>query len=332
MKKLLYVIVGLLALYIILCLFGPAETKVERSIEIDAPAELVKAKIPDLKFFHDHWSPWTEKDPKMKVTYTGETGEEGSSMAWVSNVKEVGKGSMTYNYTHGDTVMQTLHFDDYGDSKVYHVVKANGNKSKVTWIMQSKNPFMARAMMLFMNMDKMIGPDFEKGLKSLKLAIETMGTAPETDFDINEISWEPKTYFGKKEKLSFDKMQAFFGDTYGKLMKSLEKSKITPIGAPKAIYFSFDEKTMVSEVAAVMELAKNAKLADFDQFETPGGKVLHIAYYGAYENSAAAHYAMDAYMKANGLTQVSVIEEYVTDPMTEKDPNKWLTNIYYVVK
>lgn len=51
-----------------------------------------------------------------------------------------------------------------------------------------------------------------------------------------------------------------------------------------------------------------------------------------YEKSGDAHYAIIAYIKKNGLTQGVELEEYVTDPMTKKDPAKWLTNIFYVVK
>lgn len=51
-----------------------------------------------------------------------------------------------------------------------------------------------------------------------------------------------------------------------------------------------------------------------------------------FEKGLRAHYAMDAYMKEKGLMQSVVVEEYITDPMTEKDPAKWLTKIYYVVK
>lgn len=329
MKKILYVILGIIVLYLILCLAGPSVVKVERSIDVNASAETVKSKIPDLKFFHDKWSPWTEKDPKMKVTYTGETGAEGSSMAWVSNNKDVGKGSMTYLYTHGDTVMQTLHFDDYGDSKVYQVVTPKGEGANVKWVMESKTPFIGRAVMLFMNMDKMIGPDFDKGLKKLKFAMENK----ESKYDVHEMSWDAKVYYGKKDKLAFDKISGFLGETYGKIGEELSKQKMMPVSAPKAIYFSFDEATMVADVAAVMEVKQGTKLeGGLTKFETPAGKVLHIAYYGPYEKSGEAHYAMDAYMKEHNLTQVSVIEEYVTDPMTEKDPAKWLTNIYYIVK
>lgn len=328
MKKILYVILGLVVIYLVLCLIGPAHVKIQRSIEINASADVVKAKIPDMKFFHEQWSPWTEKDPGMKVTYQGETGAEGSSMAWVSNHKEVGKGSMTYRYTRGDTVMMTLHFDDYGDSKVYHIVAPKGEKCTVTWTMESETPFLGRAVMLFMNMDKMVGPDFEKGLNKLKTAIESNPSG----YDIHEMTWEAKTYYGERTMLAYDKISAFMGATYGKIGSALGAKKIEPMGAPKAIYFSFDESTMMADFAPVMEVSNGTYIKGLTKFETPAGKVLHLAYYGPYDGSIAAHHAMDDYTKKHNLTTVTVMEEYVTDPMTEKDASKWLTNIYYFVK
>ncbi len=332
MKKILYILIGLVALYLILCCFGASEMKVERSIDINASADLVRSKIPDHKLFHESWSPWTEKDPGMKVTYTGEPGVAGSSMAWESKEKEVGVGSMTYNYTHGDTVSQTLHFDGQGDSQIYHIVTADGSNCKVTWGMYGKTPFLFRAMMLFMNMDKMLGPDFEKGLLKLKSTMEGMASAPAVTYNVQESQWDAKTFYGVKEKLEFSAVAAFFGNSYAKIGEALGKAKAQPIGMPKAIYFSFDEKTMVTEVAAVMEVANGTKLDGVEKFETPAGKVLKIEYFGSYEKSAAAHYTMDAYMKEKGLTQTFVLEEYITDPMTEKDTAKWQTDIYYLVK
>ncbi len=333
MKKVLYVILGLGILYLILCFVGPSQIRVERSIEIDSPADVIKMKLADYKFFHEAWSPWTEKDPGMKKTYSGDAGTIGHKLSWESDSAEVGKGSMTYNYTSGDTVMHTLYFDGQGDAKIYHLVSPGANGSKVTWVMDNKIPLMARAMMLFMNMDKMLGPDFEKGLGKLKTAIESMPAAqPTANYQVKEMNWEAKTFYGIRGKMEFMKMAAFFGESYGKIGQAIGKAKATPIGAPKAIYFSFDEKTMVGDLAAVMEFANGTKLAGLEKWETPAGKVLLIEYYGSYDKSGNAHYAMDAYMKEKGYTQGTVLEEYVTDPMSEKDTAKWLTNIFYMVK
>ncbi len=332
-KKILYVLGGLVALYLILCVFGPGQMKVERSIDINSSPDAIKAHLADYHFFHEKWSPWTEKDPGMKTTYTGEVDAEGHSVAWESNVKEVGHGSMTYKGTHGDTVLHSLHFDGHeSDAHIYHIVSANGASTKVTWLMQDPTPFIFRGMMLFMNMDKMIGPDFEKGLSKLKTAIEAMPSEPTAHYDIEEVNWDAKTFYGIKTNTTFDKLAAFFGQSYGKIGQAMAKAKVEMMSAPSAIYFSFDEKTMVTDVAAVMQVPNDKKLEGVEKFLTPAGKVLKIAYHGAYDKSANAHYAMDAYIKEKGLTQGLVFEEYVTDPMNEKDTTKWLTNIFYLVK
>ncbi|MBL7935503.1 MAG: SRPBCC family protein [Bacteroidia bacterium] len=334
MKKILYVLVGLVAVYLILCIAGPSTVKVERSIDIKTSSvEDLQHKLADLKFFHDKWSPWTRRDPNMKTTYTGVCCEPGSSYAWESEKDSVGKGTMTFNKFTTDSVLITLTFDGMGDSKVYYITKPSDNETiNVTWGMIFDIGFFGRAPMLFMSMDKMIGPDYETGLANLKKEIESMPVATANNYEVKELNWEAKTFYGVKDKLSFDKIGAFFGTSYGKIGEALGKAKAQPIGMPKAIYFTFDEKTMVTDLAAVMEVANGTKLEGVEKFETPASKVLLIEYFGAYDKSANAHYAMDAYMKEKGLTQTFVLEEYANDPMTEKDTAKWQTNIFYLVK
>lgn len=333
MKKILYVILGLIAVYIILCFAGPSSSTIERSAEINAPADKIKATVTDLKFFHEVWSPWTELDPGMKVSYTGEAGKEGASMSWESDKDDVGKGTMTYQYTRQDSVIYLMNFSGF-ESDIYFIVKPlDAAKSTISWVLYGKTPFLFRGMAMFMNMDKKVGAHFEKGLAKLKTAMESMPAETSTaHYDVQELSWEAKTYYGKRTKLEFTKMADYLGKTYGEIGEAMKQAKAEAIGAPKAIYFSFDETTMVADFAPVMEVAKGTTLKGLEKFETPAGKVLLIDYYGPYDKSAQAHYAMDAYMKEKGLSQSVVVEEYITDPMTEKDPAKWLTKIYYLVK
>src|SRR5690606_23785531 len=145
---------------------------------------------------------------------------------------------------------------------------------------------------------------------------DTLESAPkQANYNVEETNWEAKTYYGVKANLSFDKISAFFGVSYGKIGAAMQKAKAEMISAPSAIYFTIDEKTMVTDVAAVMEVAKGKVLKGVEKFELPASKVLKIAYFGAYDKSGEAHYAMDDYMKAHELTQTYVLEEYVTDPM-----------------
>lgn len=333
MKKVVYVLIGLVVVYLILCLVGPKEVTVERSTEIKiSSVEDMQHKMADLKFFHDKWSPWTRLDPNMKTSYTGECCKPGSSYSWESEKDSVGKGSMTFNEFKGDSVLITLHFDGMGDSKVYYITKPSANGMNVTWGMQTKIGFFGRAPMLFMNMDKMIGPDFESGLAMLKKEVESMPVETSAKYEVQEIDWAEHFYVGVKGKHKFPELSKFFGESYGKIGAFMAKNKLEMACAPSAIYFTYDEKNMEAECAAVMCLKEKKETKELETYAIPAGKALLIPYYGAYDKSANAHYAMDAYMKEKGLMQTMVIEEYVTDPMSEKDTSKWLTNIYYILK
>ena len=330
MKKVLYVIIGLVVGYFVLCLFGPKEISVERSIVVNADPALVKTQIGDLKFFQEKWSPWSEKDPNMKVTYMGEMGKTGSGYSWTGN-KEVGSGTMVVTSTEGDSVIQKLSFEGMGDSRTFYAVKPENNASKITWGISFDVGFMGRAMMLFMNMDKMMGADFEKGLTKFKTEIESM-PAPTAEYEVKEVNWDEKTFIGKRGTYTFDKLSSFFGENYPKIFDELDKTKVTPLMAPSAIYFKYDEAKGETDCAAVTCVPKGTNIKGLETFAVPTSRVLQVQYYGAYDKSAQAHLAMDKYIKANNLpTQTHVIEEYVTDPMHEKDTAKWLTNIYYVI-
>jgi effector-binding domain-containing protein len=333
MKKLLYIVIALGALYVILCFFGPAKIKVERQINIHYPSkEKLQHKLADLKFFHEQWSPWTKLDPLMKATYSGVCCEPGSTYEWESPKDSVGKGKITFMGFKGDSVLHTLHFDGMGDDNMYYITKTLENEINVTWGMAFDVGFFGRAPMLFIDMDEMIGKSYEEGLMTLKTILETSYNDLEAQaFDIQETEWELRYYYGKRSTLAFSEMENFFGENYSKISGYLQQKKINMIGSPSAIYFSFDEEKGISDCAAVMGIDKPIKPEDFELFEIPKSKVLYIDYYGAYNQSAKAHYAMDAFMKNKNLTQKFVIEEYVTDPMAEKDTAKWLTKIYYVL-
>ena len=335
MKKVLYVVIGLLLIYLILCLFGPSKITVERSIVINAPAENIRAAFTDFKFFKENWSPWSEKDPNMTSVYEGETGKPGSKYSWVGN-KDVGSGTMEL-LSVDDTIMQKLVFTEpqSAEGSAWFYTKAEEGGVKATWGMSFNVGFLGRAPMLFMNMEKMMSPDFEKGLAKLKAVMEAMPATVKmyNGYEVKELMWEEKTYCGTpKTKMTAAQLPAFFGKNYPKMGGDLKSNKIEMMGAPSAIYFSWDDKTMETECAAVIGVANGTKVKGWEIYSVPASKILHIAYLGAYDKVMIAHAGMDEYMKEKGLTQTMVIEEYANDPMVEKDTAKWLTNIYYVIK
>jgi len=160
--------------FLIIVAMQPSEYRVTRSLAIGAPPEAIFPYVNEMKKW-EGWNPWGKIDPAMKLTYDGPAAGVGSAYAWVGN-REVGEGRMTITESHpSDTIKFKLEFlkPMAGVSDTVFTFQPQGNQTEVTWTMNGRNNFVAKAFCLFMNMDKMIGGQFEKGLADLKKIAET---------------------------------------------------------------------------------------------------------------------------------------------------------------
>ncbi len=156
----------------------PGEFKVSRSAEIEAPADKVFARVNDFHACQD-WSPWAKKDPAAKASFEGPASGPGATFRWAGN-KEVGEGSMTIVESRpGELIRIRLEFMKpmKATNEALFTFQENpkGKRMKsttVTWAMTGKNNLIGRIFCLFMDMDKMVGGDFEKGLASMKSLAE----------------------------------------------------------------------------------------------------------------------------------------------------------------
>lgn len=174
MINILYILLVLLVVVSFLALIAPKDYNISRTIIINKPLPLVFDFLKYLKN-QSYWSPWEEKDPDMKKVFTGVDGEVGFSSAWEGN-KDVGKGEQEMiSIIENEEVNTQLRFYKPWKSKsdaFIKVEKADESSTKVTWGFSGENKFPMSIMMLFMNMDKMIGKDFEYGLDKLKSHLE----------------------------------------------------------------------------------------------------------------------------------------------------------------
>jgi Polyketide cyclase / dehydrase and lipid transport len=173
---LIIVLIALAAIVVVLgavVAMQPSEFRVARSATISAPASDVFAQVND---FHkwDAWSPWAIIDPAMKQTYDGAPAGTGAIYTWVGN-KKVGEGTMTLTESRpNDVISIKLEFRKpfKATNTAEFTFKPEGNQTVVTWSMSGRNNFMFKAFGLLMNMDKMLGGEFEKGLASMKSVVE----------------------------------------------------------------------------------------------------------------------------------------------------------------
>ncbi|HET7896026.1 MAG TPA: SRPBCC family protein [Flavisolibacter sp.] len=148
------------------------EFVVSRATKISASAEKVFAYVNDLRKWDD-WSPWAKLDPNCKVVFEGAAGP-GSSMSWDGN-KKVGAGKMTILESQvGDFVCLKLEFvrPFPGTSEVEFTFRPRGAETNVTWTMTGKNNFGSKVFGLFVDCEKMVARDYDRGLAALKRVVE----------------------------------------------------------------------------------------------------------------------------------------------------------------
>lgn len=176
LKKILISLVVIIVVFVVVVATRRADFRVTRSTTIAAPPEAVFAQVND---FHkwDAWSPWAKLDPAMKRTHEGAPAGPGAIYSWAGN-KEVGEGRMTITESRTNELIRIkLEFlkPFAAVNTTEFTFKPGGNQTAVTWSMTGTNNFMAKAFCLFMNMDKMVGGDFEKGLAQMKSVAEAAG-------------------------------------------------------------------------------------------------------------------------------------------------------------
>lgn len=169
----LYILLAIVALFIILGMMAPKTYEVSRSIVISKPKKEVFKYLKSLKN-QDDWSPWGKRDPNMEKQFTGTDGKVGATSHWKGN-KEVGEGEQEIkNIIEGERIESELRFLKpwKSTSDAFLSTEDAQGGTKVTWGFKGHNKFPMSIMMIFMSMDKMIGKDFEEGLGDLKAKLE----------------------------------------------------------------------------------------------------------------------------------------------------------------
>lgn len=162
----------LIALALILVGTRPNAFRIERSALIAAPSTKIVPLIDD---FHawGQWSPWEKIDPTMNRTFEGPERGVGAVYGWSGNGK-AGSGRMEILESGPSKVVIKLDFlkPFEAHNTAIFVLEPQGDATRVVWSMEGPQPFVAKLMSLVFNMEKMVGPDFEKGLADLKRAAE----------------------------------------------------------------------------------------------------------------------------------------------------------------
>jgi hypothetical protein len=169
LKKIGLAVAAVIVVFVIVVATRPAEFHYERSVVAEAPADAVFPLVND---FHRWaaWSPWDKMDPKMQRTFDGAPAGIGAKYAWTGN-SQVGEGRMSVEESKANELVKIkLEFVKpfTATNLATFTIRPTGKGVTVTWAMDGQNSFIAKAIGLFVDMDKMIGNDFERGLAGIK--------------------------------------------------------------------------------------------------------------------------------------------------------------------
>lgn len=147
--------------------------RIERKATIAAPPSAIFPLVNDFQQWQT-WSPWEKIDPALKRTFSGSPAGVGSVYDWLGN-NEVGEGRMTITESKSNEYIRVKMeflkpFKGLGTTEFVFTPNANG--TTVAWSMTGEKGLLGKFMHLVMDMDKMIGGNYDKGLADLKILSE----------------------------------------------------------------------------------------------------------------------------------------------------------------
>lgn len=328
--KIVLWLVIIIAVLVIIAFLLPRQYKVERSITIGADRALVYDLTCNMKKW-DLWAPWNKNvDTTALFELSGNPCEVGTIWKW--NGEILGNGELiVIEAVPGEYFGYDLIFDEgkYQSKGGFNYAEVN-DSVLVIWTDEGDLGFnpLNRYMGLFM--DKMMGPDFDKGLAKLKIVAEERHGWP----PIKESYVEDQFVLVIRDSAGPESYGQVMGKGYAELMKFIDKKKLTPKGSPFAIYVSWDSATQFSvfDMGIAVEYTDGGE-GRIRPEEIPAHKIVVADYFGPYDQTASVYAALEKYIAQGGLEIVgNPWEIYVTDPMTEPDTAKWNTQVVFPVK
>ncbi|OGU14206.1 MAG: hypothetical protein A2X61_14585 [Ignavibacteria bacterium GWB2_35_12] len=330
LKIILIILVSLFALIVLVGLLLPSNIKLERKITIDAPPAVVFDLLNDLHNFHQ-WSPFSELDTNMKIKVSGTSGV-GSTYEWNSK-GEAGIGKITIKESVPNKLIKCqLDFAEEGTSFANFKIMDEKGKTTLTWDFETDlggSPF-TKYFGLFM--EPMMGPQYEKGLKSFKkLAEKTFKMIADLPITIEQFPGRKLYSITDSCKMEMSEISNAFTKAYKELGEFCMKNKIQCTEAPVAIMNSFDKIYSFEAAFAIIDNKRKGEGRIFAS-SLPAGKVVKAVYTGPYDKMMSAYDKVMAFIKENKLEiNGRAWEQYISDPASTPN-DKLITHIYFPVE
>ena len=333
-----FFLLSLVAVTAVLSLIMPVKQKLERTITIKAPAAVVFEQLAKLENFNT-WAAWNQQDSTVKHTISGTDGTVGAVTTWTGSPEISGDGRMEIvSIEPGKKIVHAITFIEpkKGKAGSFFTLNESNGVSSVIWNFEMDTPRPWNIFNLFYSMDEQMGKDFEKGLAALKTIVEkTTATATtQKNYEVMPMNFPATTYAVVRQQVKWSDITSFFAQHFQILYNEAGKNNAVQ-GAPAGLYYVWDEKNQQADMAAAIPVCSGTSFENtiIRLTDITASKAVYVNYYGAYDQTEDAYKSIDKYLADNKLKQkFPVIEQYITDPATEKDTANWLTKIIFLVE
>ena len=306
---------------------------VERSITVNKPNADVYALVQDFNHW-ESWSPWLCMEPEAKVEVTGSGKAVGDEYSWKGEL--VGSGTIKHVKTvEGKSIEQDIVFNEpmTTSSFVYWEFESiNDSTTKVTWGMKGEMPFFLRFMTKMM--DPMVGMDYERGLKMIKDKAEIGYVASKIEI-VGFVDAQEFSYMGERVECGFDELDKVMEPALTKVTK-YGMSNLINFDRALTVYHDFDFMKQSCDITMAIPIKDTSMVApQFEGGVIPQSKALKIKFTGDYKHVGNAWATAMTYTRTHKIKENKTVpsyEVYLTNPQTEPDPRKWITEVYIPVK
>jgi len=331
--KIILIIVGVLvAVMLIVPLFTPATAEVSSEIEI----ALESSKIfPSVASFEERevWDPWVASDSTTVVTIESQPGFVGSTYSWEG--ENLGAGRMeVISVTENEYIKSSLQFEDMDTPSVVEWTFApSDGGTLVVWSFSQETTYPIGRLGMILG-KVFLKRSFETGLTRLK---EYLESKPQSMSSLGPITIETLPPFEAMVANGAGTMETIgeqLGNLYGMIMMEVGKQNLQVAGAPFIQYLDYDEVTGHSNyVAGIAVVKTGAASGDVYAVAYEEAEVVQAIHTGPYEEFTISYDKLDQYIITNGLELTGeAFEFYLSDPGSEPDPAKWITQIAFPLK
>ncbi len=309
----------------------PNSYDLSRTRTISAPVSVIYNTVEDFRQW-EPWSPWKEKEPTLYLKYPEKTAGVGGSYSWTG---KDGKGALkTLVAVPNDSLLQELKFEQFPASQVYwNFEYKSPNSTEVTWGMKSDDvPFVLKFFALISGgMDKMIGPDYEKGLENLDTHLQKQMAVNSIE-DHGIIDYGGGFYLYITSSTTPENISMTMEKNYATLYNYMNVNNIESNGHPMSLYQFRNPEDRSMIMSCAIPVRQNYRITDASGIlcgYMPRTKTLKTTLKGNYKNLEEAWTIGYQNMTKMNLrpSKLKPFEIYLTNPQENPNPANWVTEL-----